>query len=255
MTDWNTEQYLSFEKQRTQPAVDLAGRIARYKPHSVIDIGCGPGNSTAVLRNVFPQAVILGVDSSKNMIEAATQAHPDITFARCDVTVELSQLGRFDVIFSNACLQWIPSHTTFLPKLLAQLNAGGVLAVQLPMNAQEPLFAIIESVVRRPEWGFAPIAQETNETLSPEAYFELLASHAADFDIWETVYYHPMPTVQSMIDWVRGTRLRPYLSQLDVAAAVELENEILTRAATVYHRQNNGAFILKFRRLFFTATK
>ncbi len=255
MSEWNAEQYLKFKNQRTQPAVDLAQRVVSYKPDSILDVGCGPGNSTFVLNNTFPDAKILGIDNSEAMIKKASQTYPDIDFKLCDVTSEIDKLDNYDVIFSNAYLQWIPDHEKFIPELMNKLNPGGVLAVQIPMNGQETLFRIIGEVVRDAKWGFSKSNMETNETLQPEEYFDILSSCSSSFDIWETVYYHNMPNVQAMVEWVKGTRLRPYLNALDNDAAGELEKEITDLAAKAYHTQKNGEIIFKFRRFFFTAVK
>ncbi len=116
MSDWNSTQYLKFKNERTQPAVDLAMRI-KNNPKTIVDIGCGPGNSTSVLRDIFPYADILGIDNSPNMIEKAKAEHPDISFRLCDA---LSLDGKYDLLFSNACLQWIPDHETLIPSLRAK---------------------------------------------------------------------------------------------------------------------------------------
>ena len=255
MSEWNAEQYLKFKNQRTQPAVDLAKSVMEYKPNSILDVGCGPGNSTSVLNNIFVNARILGVDNSETMIQKASQTYPHIDFKLCDVTSELDNLDNYDVIFSNACLQWIPDHKKFIPKLMNKLNSGGALAVQIPMNGQETLFRIMNEVVQDSKWGFSESNIETNETLQPEEYFDILASCSSSFEIWETVYYHNMPNVQAMVEWVKGTRLRPYLNALDADAAAELEKEITELAEKAYHTQENGEIIFKFRRFFFTAVK
>lgn len=140
MAEWNSGLYRKFENQRTQPARDLAERIKGTNPHTVLDIGCGPGNSTAVLKAVFPCAQITGIDNSENMIQRAKSEYPDIQFELCDVH---AILGRYDVLFSNACLQWVPEHRTLIPELMSKLNDGGILAVQMPMNGDEPLYKII----------------------------------------------------------------------------------------------------------------
>ena len=255
MSAWSSEQYLKFKNQRTQPAVDLARRLAPRKPESVLDVGCGPGNSTSVLREVFPQADILGVDSSEDMIKKAGETYPDMRFMLCDVCTELDKLGGYDVIFSNACLQWIPDHKNFIPKLMDKLNPGGVLAVQMPMNGREPLFKTLDDVVKDPKWNFDSLNIEANGTLEPDEYFDILYGCSEKFDIWETVYYHNMPNIQAMIEWVKGTRLRPYLGALDRESAEELEAEIASRASSLYRRQANGEIIFRFRRFFFTAEK
>ena len=154
MSEWNAEQYLKFKNQRTQPAVDLAKSVMEYKPNSILDVGCGPGNSTSVLNNIFVNARILGVDNSETMIQKASQTYPHIDFKLCDVTSELDNLDNYDVIFSNACLQWIPDHKKFIPKLMNKLNSGGALAVQIPMNGQETLFRIMNEVVQDSKWDF-----------------------------------------------------------------------------------------------------
>ncbi len=155
MTRWSSEQYLKFKQQRTQPAVDLAKRIANKNPRTVLDIGCGPGNSTSVLQKTFPKAHIVGIDSSTEMIEKARASCTDIEFKLLDITADMENLGNYDVIFSNACLQWVPDHKTLIPELFGKLNDGGVLAVQIPMNYKEPLFVVENEVLSDPRWGFA----------------------------------------------------------------------------------------------------
>ena len=255
MSQWNSEQYLKFKNQRTQPAVDLANKIAVKEPKNILDIGCGPGNSTAVLKQMFPRSYISGVDNSEDMIKKAKKTYPDIDFRICDVTRELDALDNYDVIFSNACLQWIPDHRKFIPMLFDKLNKNGVLAVQMPMNGQEKLFKIMNEVISEPRWNFSSMSIETNETCQPEEYFDILSSCTDNFDIWETVYYHNMPSVEAMVEWIKGTRLRPYLNDLDKTEAGELEKEITKRAADVYDIQKNGEIIFRFRRFFFTAEK
>jgi len=255
VSEWNSEQYLKFKKQRTQPAIDLAKKISIEHPNNILDIGCGPGNSTSVLKKIFPQASILGVDSSEDMIKKAKESYTDINFKLCDVTTDLDKLDKYDIIFSNACLQWIPNHREFIPMLFNRLSKNGVLAVQIPMNGQEALFKIINEVISEPQWGFTSMNIEVNRTLLPEEYFDILSSYTQKFDIWETVYYHNMPSVEAMVEWVKGTRLRPYLNALDKTKAENLEREITKRAAAVYDTQENGGIIFRFRRFFFVASK
>lgn len=252
MSDWNPEKYLLFKKQRTQPAIDLAKRVRDCAPETVVDIGCGPGNSTAVLRSVFPNADILGIDSSENMIAKAKAEHSDLSFQVCGAE-ELT--GSYDLLFSNACLQWIPDHETLLPSLMQKLTENGVLAVQIPMNQNEPLFRIIQEVAAQPKWNFGNVHFEKNDTLSPEEYYDILSTCAGSFEMWETVYYHAMPSHEHLIEWVRSTRLRPYLDVLDDAGKQALEREILHKAKAAYPFTASGEVILKFRRFFFVAHK
>ena len=252
MSDWNSELYLKFKQQRTQPALDLVNRIRTLTPERIVDLGCGPGNSTAVLRSAFPDANITGIDNSQNMIDKATAEHPELSFRLCDA--HGLEVGN-DLIFSNACLQWIPDHKRLLPELMGKLNDGGILAVQVPCNGNEPLYRIVFEVAADPKWGFQNIALEPNGVLPPEEYFNILSACSSSFDIWETMYYHALPSHQALIDWIKGTRLRPYLNALSEEQAALFEQEILDRTAKAYPVMENGTVILKFRRLFFTATK
>lgn len=251
MSDWNAIQYLKFKKERTQPARDLAMRIS-VNPKTVVDIGCGPGNSTRVLRDVFPDADIIGIDNSPNMIKKAKAEHSDINFRLCDA---LSLDGRYDLLFSNACLQWMPNHDVVIPSLMAKLNVGGVFAVQVPMNGDEPLFRVIREVADEPRWSLSDIQTQANETLTPSEYYNILSGCASAFDMWEVKYYHTMPDHKALVDWVKGTRLRPYLDFLGADKAMAFEEEIVKRLEKIYPIMDNGNIVYCFRRFFFTAVK
>ncbi|MBP3919900.1 MAG: methyltransferase domain-containing protein [Clostridia bacterium] len=255
MAEWNSELYLKFKNQRTQPSIDLVKRICIQHPHSILDIGCGPGNSTKVLKDFFPDAEVLGIDNSENMIAKAKETYPDITFQISDITDHSQNLGKFDIIFSNACLQWVPDHKTLLPALFEKLNENGVLAVQIPMNEKEMLFQIVNDVVCEEKWKFASVPIEEMKTLTCEDYFDILSSLTSQFDVWETVYYHNMPSIDSMIDWIKGSRLRPYLHALNEADQQLFLSEIAEKASHAYKKQENGEIIFKFRRFFFTAVR
>ena len=248
MSDWNPEKYLLFKNQRTQPALDLANRVRSCQAKTVVDIGCGPGNSTAVLKDVFPHAKILGIDNSANMISKAKTQHSGLDFQVCSAE---DLTGSYDLLFSNACLQWIPNHETLIPQLMGKLTEHGVLAVQMPMNWNEPLFRIIKAVAAKPKWDFKNVCFERNDTLSPEAYFDILSACSGSFEIWETVYYHAMPSHEHLIEWVRGTRLRPYLDVLNEEQKVEFEQEILSMVRDAYPFTASGEVVLEFRRFFF----
>ncbi len=252
MSDWNYGQYLKFKNQRTQPAIDLAVRVMKYRPKTIVDIGCGPGNSTAVLKDIFPDADMLGVDSSADMIARAKHTYNDLSFLQSDAR---SLAGRYDLMFSNACLQWIHDHDTLIPLLMEKLNDNGVLAVQIPMNGGEPLFRLIKEIAAQPKWGFEDKITEHNETLAPDEYFNILSACASSFEIWETKYYHSLPDHRALVEWVKDTRIRPYLDRLNDEQGIEFENEILKAAKDVYPIMKNGEVVLGFRRFFFTAVK
>ena len=251
MSDWSASQYLKFKNQRTQPAEDLARRITT-RPKPAVDIGCGPGNSTATLKKIFPDADIVGIDNSLNMIKKAEEEHPDLKFELCDA---LTLTGTYDLLFSNACLQWIPNHKTLIPELMTKLNDGGILAVQIPMNGEEPLFRLIKEIASEPKWGLKNSDPIHNETLTPTEYFDLLSECSSAFDMWEIKYYHPLDGHRELIDWVKGTRIRPYLDILGEEKGKEFEKEIFERSLSLYPTVNGGKTILGFRRFFFIAKK
>lgn len=189
-------------------------------------MGCGPGNSTQVLADAFPNALrIIGIDSSPEMIEAAKDDHPDMEFRICDA-LNLPSLGEdgFDVVFSNACIQWVPDHPRLIRDMLALLRPGGMLAVQVPMNYQEPIHRIIGELAASDEWRAELASARIFHTLSQEAYFDILAAEAGQFQMWQITYLHRMPSHEAIMDWYKGTGLRPYLSLLSGGRAAAFES-------------------------------
>ncbi len=252
MFNWNSSQYLKFKSQRTQPAIDLARRVVDVNPKTILDIGCGPGNSTAVLKSVFLEAQILGIDTSPNMINEAKKTYPNIDFKLGDAR-DID--GKYDLLFSNACLQWIPDHKGIIPYLMSRINDSGTLAVQIPMNGDESLFRIIRDVVSESKYSFDLSKLTRQWTLKPDEYYEILSGCSNSFQIWETVYYHDLPDHEALLEWVKGTHIRPYLAQLSDEDGLEFENEILDRVKKTYPVMSDGKVILRFRRFFFTARK
>lgn len=256
MNKWDGERYDRFSQERTQPAHDLARAIPLTAPKKIIDIGCGTGNSTAALRARFPQADIVGADYSEEMLATARSKYPDMTFIPFDATKDFSSLRReYDVVFSNACIQWVPDHPTLLRNMMNILVPGGVLAVQIPMNHQEPIHQIVASLVQGARWREKFHHPRIFYQLSQEAYFDLLSGLARDFSLWQTTYFHRMPSHDSIMDWYKGTGLRPYLASLDAADAAAFEAEVFAQVQAAYPEQANGEIIFRFPRFFFIATK
>lgn len=257
MADWNPESYLKFRKERTRPSVDLADKIEIKNPKKIIDIGCGPGNSTAVLKHRFPNAEIIGIDNSPNMIEAAAKTYPDIEFRLIDASCELDKLGEntFDVVFSNACIQWLPNHSELLAEMMKLLKKNGVMAVQIPVNYDEPIHKIIRSISESDKWRDRLSGTRSIATLSEEEYFDILSRISSDFSMWKTIYFHRMPSHESIIEWYRATGLKPYLSRLGDNEKQVLEAQILEELKRQYPLRQNGEIIFRFPRLFFTAIK
>lgn len=257
MSDWNAQQYLKFKKERTQPAIDLAARIEYDAPAKALDVGCGPGNSTAVLKARFPGAHIIGADYSKNMVETARKDHPELEFIRCDVSSDIETLPNdFDIVFSNACLQWVPDHPALLPRLMGLLKPGGLLAVQIPMNYQEPIHKIIEATVAQSPWTELIPYMRLFYTLTQEGYFDILSEISSDFTLWQTTYLHRMPSHKAIMDWYSSTGLRPYLdAAVSEEAREEFYQEVFRQVKVEYPVQKNGEVIFRFPRFFFIARK
>lgn len=256
MNDWNPEQYIKFINERTQPSIDLAKRIDTDDPKSIIDIGCGPGNSTAVLAKQFPNAKIIGADSSESMVKKAKYQYPSLDFIQFDAENDFPELkDRFDVVFSNACIQWVPNHRKLLSDMMSVLNDNGVMAVQVPMNYNEPIHKILASLSTSHKWKDKFSHEQIFHTLTQSEYFDLLSEISSDFTIWETIYMHRMPSHESIIDWYRSTGMRPYLDSLSEGDAKEFEKDVFYKVVKAYPVQKNGEIIFRFPRLFFTAIK
>lgn len=259
MTDWNPDLYSRFLKDRTQPAYDLAARIAfadGREPKRMIDIGCGPGNSTRVIAERFSGAAVTGADFSEAMLKAARENNPDIEFIRFDATRDFGSLvGKFDVVFSNACIQWLPDHAKVLADMMSVLTDGGVLAVQIPVNYDEPVHRIIHRLIQTDEWRDKLTSQRDFYTLTAPEYFDILSGLTDDFTIWQTTYMHRMPSHESIVDWYHSTGLRPYLDALDEAEAAVFEREFAEEVAKAYPIRKNGEIIFSFPRLFMLAAK
>jgi trans-aconitate 2-methyltransferase len=254
---WNSAQYLKFKNERTQPAIDLVNRIRiNHHPQKIIDIGCGPGNSTKVLSQRFPNTYILGVDSSPDMIETAKRDYPCFDFKICDISKDSSMLDTdFDIVFSNACIQWIPNHEQLLYNLVGLLKPSGILAVQIPMNYQQPIHKIIHEVLKNIEYRSEFPNPEVFYNLTQSQYFDLLSDISLNFSIWETVYFHNLKSHKDIIEWYRGSGLRPYLNVLSNKKKAAFEQDILQRIIQEYPPRKNGNIIFKFPRLFFTLEK
>lgn len=256
MAEWNADQYTKFLKERTQPAVDLANKINIENPREIIDIGCGPGNSTRVLADRFSGAHIIGADNSQNMLDKAKSQNPELDFMIFDASRDFSGFNKkFDVVFSNACIQWIPNHRELIKNMMGILNDGGVMAIQTPMNYKEPIHMIIAELSSSLKWKNKFDNPRIFYNLTQSEYFDLLAEVSSDFSVWETIYCHRMPSHESIMEWYKGTGLRPYLEALSENDAREFEKDVFNEVVNAYQIQANGEIIFRFPRFFFTAVK
>lgn len=254
MPRWDADLYLRFSNERTRPSVDLTAHIEIPDPGRIIDLGCGPGNSTDVLRKRWPKARITGLDSSAEMIAAASGSYPNEEWLIGDIA-SWSAAVPFDVVFSNAALQWVPNHAVLFPHLFAQVASGGALAVQIPAHFNSALHREILETAADPSWRhlMGP-ALDALTREPPSFYYDLLRPLAANLDIWETVYYHIVEGPQSIIEWFRGTGLRPFLAALpNEGERKRFEQLLLERYTQAYRPQKDGRIMFQFRRLFIVA--
>ena len=255
MLDWNPEQYEKFIKDRTQPAIDLANKLEVKEAKCILDLGCGTGNSTRILKDRFPDAMVIGADNSGEMLAKAKITHPDIEFMSLDAGGDLSEVrGNFDIVFSNACIQWIPNHKILLPKLMLLLRRGGVLAVQIPIQSEHPVHIIMNELVTTAKWK-DKLSQRNYNNLSTSEYYDVLSGISDDFEMWETIYCHRMPNYESIIEWYKGTGLRPYLEQLSETDVEDFVSDVYRELKNRYKIQRNGEIMFRFPRLFFIAKR
>ncbi len=254
MSAWNVNLYLKFGNERTQPSIDLVSRINLGNPQRIIDVGCGPGNSTEILRLRWPNARVAGLDNSPEMIAAATQSHPDQEWILADASAWQAALP-YDLVFSNAVLQWLPNHGQLIPQLLGQVAQGGALAFQIPSRAYSPTHQFTLEVAEEPEWAQRLAAARHGFTMErPAFYYDVLAGAASRVDIWETEYYHIMADHQAIMQWINGAAVRPFLDALGTEEQRQRFTWLLTeRVVQAYQRQRDGKILFPFRRLFVVA--
>lgn len=256
MTDWNPDLYRQFEAERTRPAKELLSRIPLRQVQHITDLGCGPGNSTALLCQAWPEACITGLDSSQAMLEQALQRLPGCRFEQADIQGWRASSPQ-DLIYANASLQWLSDHATLLPALISQLTKGGVLAVQMPDNLDQPTHRLMRKVAESGAWRdkIHHDPSHRQSLLTTEAYYDLLSSAGCSVDIWRTTYYHVMPSHPAMIDWLRSTGLRPFLASLDQDEQAAYLTRYLAELVSAYQPRQDGSVLMPYPRLFIVARR
>jgi trans-aconitate 2-methyltransferase len=254
--DWNPELYLTFNRERIQPSIDLVTRIHADNPKTIIDIGCGPGNSTQILAERWPKAKIVGIDNSPSMIEKAKKDYPLQEWRIVDAgknTIE----GTYDIVFSNAAIQWIPGHAKLMKKLQGLLTENGTLAIQVPMFWDMPLGKSILCIAEDHRWAATTKGVKDLFTIHDCGfYYDVLSKLFGKTDLWETHYMHQMESHSSILEMIRSTGLKPYLEVLQTDRdKSDFEQQVLQNISVDYPVHENGKIIFPFKRLFLLAQK
>lgn len=262
MTDepstWDPRQYSRFEAERDRAALDLLLRLPPdLDPGEIWDLGCGAGQHAALLKRRHPQARVHGLDSSEAMLDRARTLDADVDW-RCDDIARWAPEAPVDLILANASLHWLPDHADLLRRLTAALAPGGVLAVQMPMAHETVHHVLLRAVAAEGPWasrleevtGIAPL-------LTPGACYGLLAEVCEPVDIWATTYLHALSGPDAVLEWMKGTALRPYLTMLEAEPPMRAAflAALGARLDAVFPRRADGVTLLPFPRLFLVARR
>jgi trans-aconitate 2-methyltransferase len=254
MPSWNPGQYLKFDDERTRPCRELVARIALENPGTIVDLGCGPGNSTTVLAERWPGAKVSGLDRSADMIRVAREKSSQIHWEESDIATWQSS-EPVDLVFSNAALQWVPDHQSVVPQLFAQVAPGGALAWQVPANIDAAAHRIMRELAASTAWQkhFPEPVPEWFVHPAP-FYYDLLAPLAARIDLWTTKYFHILESPAAIVEWYKGSGLRPFLDCLHSSLdrdrfLADYEQEI----ENAFPRRSDSRVLFPFQRQFFIA--
>jgi trans-aconitate 2-methyltransferase len=256
---WDPDRYLEYADERGRPFVDLLARVHAETPRVVVDLGCGPGNLTALLADRWPGADVTGVDSSPEMIESA-RAVEGVTWEVADLRDWArpragTLVSPVDVLVSNATLQWLPDHLELLPRLVDRVAPGGWLAFQVPGNFGEPSHTLRADIAER-----APYAEHVRDVAVPSShepadYLRVLLDLGCEADVWETTYLHVLAGADPVFDWVSGTGARPTIQALPEGLREEFEDEFRALLREAYPADASGHVVMPFRRIFAVARK
>lgn len=255
-TTWDPGQYLRFAAQRQRPFEELVARVPLDTPAAVVDLGCGPGTATATLADRWPGARVVGLDSSPEMIaEARPLSRPGrLEFVAGDVR-QWAPDGPVDLVLSNALLQWVPGHADLLERFAGWLAPGGVLAFQVPANFETPVHTELRRLAGSGRWP-VPLTGLLRDApvLTAGGYLKRLQAIGLAADVWETTYYQVLTGPDPVLEWARGTALRPVLGALQPEAAAEFEQEYAAALRIAYPQDAAGRSVLPFRRIFAVGT-
>ncbi len=251
---WDPAQYLRFGSERVRPALDLLARIPLAAPGHVIDLGCGAGNVTAMLKKRWPEADILAVDGSEAMLASARQMLPHCRFEVADIA-HFVPARRPDIIYSNAALHWLADHRHLFPRLVSALAPGGFLAVQMPAMDRAPFRTLQQEVAKMGSWAEALSGiGRVQPILDPGEYWDLLEPLAASLELWETTYFQVLTGPDAVLQWAMGTSLRPYLAALDEPLRSAFREAYAASLRPHYPERADGRTFFPFHRFFLVAS-
>ncbi|MFP4002707.1 MAG: methyltransferase domain-containing protein [Alphaproteobacteria bacterium] len=251
---WDPAAYLRYDDFRTRPAADLLARVPLQAPALIYDLGCGPGNSTALLRARWPEARIIGIDGSPEMLARARRDGPQAEWEKADLSSFIPGEPA-DLLFSNAAYHWVPNRVEIFPRLMDRLKPGGVLAVQMPANFEAPSHRVIRETAALKPWAERFEGMDRPAGIEPpDTYYDLLSDAAAHIDLWTTEYLHPLTGPDPVLNWVKGTALTPYLGRLEGTGLTDgFLQACAERLRAAYPPRADGVTLFPFRRLFFVA--
>lgn len=253
---WNAKLYDTFGKERIQPSIDLANRINKVCKR-ILDVGCGSGMSTLALRNRFPEAEVIGVDLSANMLENAKKLLPDVEWIQRDCNESLEDLGQFDLVFSNAFLQWLQDQEKFIKNIRNCVKENGVLALQIPNFEAMMISDIIKEAAKEFDSN-GDLFTNMNDTCynhSLTTYYDMMTKYYSNVEVWQTNYIHQMDSSDAVVEFVKSTALIPYLERLSKVQEREFIAQLQDRTARYYKPRYNGKVLFPFERIFIQGLK
>ena len=251
---WDPAQYLRYDNERSQPTRDLIAALSNFNPTEIVDLGCGTGNSTALLAHRWPDASLIGVDGSTEMLDQADQSGLHAVWQEADIAT-WQPASPVDLIFSNAALHWLDDHDVVFRQLVAGLCPDGMLAVQMPYNFSQPSHTLISEIATEPRW----VERLSNvirpsPVSTPETYLQMLEPLISAVRVWTTTYLHVLHGEHPVARWTGGATLRPVITALEDDAD-EFIADYQTRLERAYPRRADGTTVLPFTRMFILATR